>query len=307
MMSIVETQGLHRYFKTLPALKDLSLRIAPRELFGLIGPDGAGKTTLMRILAAVLKPSTGSVQVCDIDVIKNPESIKNSIGVVPQNFSLYTDLTVEENMSFYGRMYTIPQEQYRDRKRRLLQITRLEPFVTRRAGRLYGGMQKKLMLICALLHTPQLLLLDEPTTGIDPVSRRELWDFLHELYSQGMTIILSTPYMDEAERCSRIGFLYNGELLLVDEPRALKDHYPYTVLELQGTSVQVREAVVPQELGGIHDVYAFGNATHVVIEKGRAQIIEKHLSELAPDMAAAIVEPTFEDVFISLMKKSAGA
>lgn len=304
MMSIVEINGLYKNFRNIQALKNLNLKITKGELFGLIGPDGAGKTTLMRILAAVLKPSGGDVHVCGTDVIKYPEAIKEKIGVVPQSFSLYVDLTVEENMSFYGRMYKLPKEQYNRQKQRLLQITRLEPFVKRRTGHLSGGMQKKLMLISSLLHTPQLLLLDEPTTGIDPVSRRELWDFLHELYNQDITIIITTPYMDEAERCSRVGFLYNGELLLVDNPLELKKRYSYSILEINNPTPTIRNARFANDLK-VHNVYPVGSSLHMVIDKGHERTVEKHVKKLQPGVRTGMVEPTFEDVFISLIKKSA--
>jgi ABC-2 type transport system ATP-binding protein len=303
-MGIVEINGLDKKFRNIQALKNLNLKIPKGELFGLIGPDGAGKTTLMRIIAAVLEPSGGRVHVCGNDVIKDPESIKEKIGVVPQMFSLYGDLTVEENMSFYARMYKIQKEEYFDRKQRLLKITRLEPFIKRRAEHLSGGMQKKLMLISSLLHTPELLLLDEPTTGIDPVSRRELWDFLHELYNQGMTIVMSTPYMDEAERCSRIGFLYKGELLLVDDPVKLKKRFLYSILEITGSAARIRNTQFPADLG-VNDIYPYGNTLHIVVKKGLEPALEKYLEKMDSSTEIARVEPTFEDVFISLIRKSA--
>jgi len=225
-MALIEVRGLGKDFKKTPALRNLELAVEPAEIFGLIGPDGAGKTTFLRILAGVLSATRGDVRVCGVDVIRNPDAVKDRIGVVPQNFSLYPDLTVDENLNFFRRMYVIPEPDFIQRRERLLKVTRLGPFLTRRAGQLSGGMQKKLMLVTCLLHTPELLLLDEPTTGVDPVSRRELWDFLYDLYGQGVTIVLSTPYMDEAERCSRVGLLYQGELLRVSGPEAIKSDFP---------------------------------------------------------------------------------
>lgn len=225
-MPIVDVRNLTRSFGRQAVLRGISLNIETNEIFGLIGPDGAGKTTLLRILAGVLLPTSGEVRVCGVDLRRNPEAVKIMIGVMPQNFSLYPDLTVEENLVFFRRMYGLTDADFHARKERLISITRLRPFLHRRADQLSGGMQKKLGLAVCLLHTPQLLLLDEPTTGVDPVSRRELWDFLYELHEQKITIIFSTPYLDEAERCLRVGFLYQGEFLSVSEPQALKRGYP---------------------------------------------------------------------------------
>jgi ABC-2 type transport system ATP-binding protein len=302
-MAIIEVQGLSKKFKTTQALRELSLSIDKGELFGLIGPDGAGKTTFFRILAAILLPSAGNVMVCGTDVKKNPEDIKSKIGVVPQTFSLYPDLTVEENLWFFAHMYGIAQHDFVEKKKRLLHIARLEPFLKRKAEHLSGGMQKKLALISSLMHTPELLLLDEPTTGVDPVSRREFWDFLHELFEQGMTIIISTPYMDEAERCSRVGFLYQGELLLTGDPLQIKKDYPYVVLEVsKGNLIKIRDSKFPEETG-VQDTYPVGNTLHIVVAQGRESSVKKVIQESDPNASVSVVEPTFEDAFIALIKK----
>jgi len=302
-MAIIEVDGLNKKFKTTQALKDLSISINKGELFGLIGPDGAGKTTFLRILAAVLLPSWGKVRVCDIDVMKQPQAIKEKIGVVPQTFSLYPDLTVDENLWFFARMYKIPEQLFLEKKQRLLHIARLEPFLKRRAEHLSGGMQKKLALISSLLHTPELLLLDEPTTGIDPVSRREFWDFLHELFEQGMTIVISTPYMDEAERCSRVCFLYQGELLLSGNPLEIKKDYPYIVLEVsKGNLTKIRSGGLPADIE-IQDIYPVGNTLHIVVAKGKVSRAKEAIEALDRSATINTVEPTFEDTFIALIKK----
>jgi ABC-2 type transport system ATP-binding protein len=257
----------------------------------------------LRILAAVLLPSSGRVAVCDIDVRKDPEDIKGKIGVVPQTFSLYPDLTVEENLWFFAQMYRIPQGDFVEKKKRLLHIARLEPFLKRRAEHLSGGMRKKLALISSLMHTPEVLLLDEPTTGIDPVSRREFWDFLHELFEQGITIIISTPYMDEAERCSRVGFLYEGELLLTANPLQIKKDYPYVVLEIsQGDLTMIRNSQFPEGIG-IHDIYPVASTLHVVVTPGQEPDAKKTIQALDRKAKVNPAEPTFEDAFITLIKK----
>ncbi len=302
-MAIIEVQGLSKNFKATQALKNLSLSIDKGELFGLIGPDGAGKTTFLRIVAAILLPSAGNVNVCETDVTKNPEDIKSKIGVVPQTFSLYPDLTVEENLWFFSHMYRIPPADFVEKKERLLHIARLEPFLKRRAEHLSGGMQKKLALISSLMHTPDLLLLDEPTTGVDPVSRREFWDFLHELFEQGMSIVISTPYMDEAERCSRVGFLYQGELLLTGNPLQIKKDYPYVVLEAsKGDLIKIRDSKFPEETR-IQDIYPVGNTLHIVIPRGWESTVKKTIQAVDRKTAVDAVDPTFEDAFIALIKQ----
>ncbi len=302
-MAIIDVQGLSKSFKQNKALRDLTLSVKEGELFGLIGPDGAGKTTFLRILAAILRPTAGNVSVCDTDVTKNPEGIKAKIGVVPQTFSLYPDLSVEENLWFFAHMYRIPQDIFLEKKERLLRIARLEPFLKRRAENLSGGMQKKLALISSLMHTPELLLLDEPTTGVDPVSRREFWDFLHELFEQGMTIVISTPYMDEAERCSRVGFLFEGELLLTGNPLRIKKDYPCVVLEVsQGNLRKVRDSTFPEETG-IQQIYPVGNTLHIVATKGKETRAKQAIQSLDSNVKTMIIEPTFEDAFIALIQK----
>lgn len=302
-MAIIEVNGLHKKFKDLAALKNINFSVNSGEIFGIIGPDGAGKTTLLRILTGVLEPTTGGVKVCDIDVIKNPEGVKEKIGVVPQNFSLYQDLTVEENLWFFSRMYQLSEPAYQERKERLLHIARLEPFLNRRAGNLSGGMQKKLALISSFLHTPLLLLLDEPTTGVDPISRRELWDFFYELFKKGTTIVVSTPYMDEAERCSKVGFLYQGELLLVENPLEIKKKYKYQVFEITGKEIRTLQKVnLAQDLKLI-DLYAVGDRLHLVTEKIDLDLIKKALRNYNLDVIMKQIEPSFEDVFISVIRE----
>lgn len=302
-MAAIEVQGLSKKFKTVSALRNLSLRVERGEIFGVIGPDGAGKTTFLRILTGVLEASAGQVKVCDVDVVKTPDLVKSKIGVVPQNFSLYPDLTVEENLNFFRKMYLIAESDFVKRKERLLQIARLSPFLDRRAAQLSGGMQKKLALITCLLHTPELLILDEPTTGVDPVSRRELWDFLYDLYGQGTTIIISTPYMDEAERCSRVGFLYRGELLSIDTPSAVREKYPYKIFEITSDNINlIRGLKIPVD-SKVIDSYPVGETLHLVSEQEKPDMIISFLNEQKVQFELKQVEPSFEDAFIALIKQ----
>ncbi len=220
-MPMIEAQSLARRFGATRALDGLSFAVERGELFGLVGADGAGKTTTIRALAGLISLDEGRVLVDGRDPAAGGSAVRESLGLVPQQASLYPDLSVAENLRFFARLFCLPRAVFRERSERLLGITRLGPFRERRADALSGGMYKKLALACALLHRPAILLLDEPTVGVDPVSRRELWALLHEFVQEGMTVLLSTPYMDEAERCHRVALVHQGRLLLAGEPNAL--------------------------------------------------------------------------------------
>ncbi len=217
----LEARDLHKRFGATQALAGLRFSVRAGELYGLVGPDGAGKTTAIRALAGLIDLDAGEVRVLGVDPRRGGAAVRESLGLMPQQYSLYRDLSVAENLRFFSRLYVLPRPVFRERSERLLAITRLERFLDRRADALSGGMYKKLALACALLHQPKVLLLDEPTNGVDPVSRRELWALLHEFVEGGMTVLVSTPYMDEAERCDRVGLVHRGRLLLEGEPRAL--------------------------------------------------------------------------------------
>jgi ABC-2 type transport system ATP-binding protein len=227
-MPIIEAHELSRRFGATRALDGLSFSVARGELFGLVGADGAGKTTTIRALAGLIALDHGRVLIDGRDAARGGAAVRESLGLVPQQASLYPDLSVGENLRFFARLFCLPRQAFRERSARLLAITRLGPFQQRRADALSGGMYKKLALACALLHRPAVLLLDEPTVGVDPVSRRELWALLHELVQEGMTVLLSTPYMDEAERCHRVALVHGGRLLLAGEPSALLDDFERT-------------------------------------------------------------------------------
>jgi ABC-2 type transport system ATP-binding protein len=220
--AIIETRNLTRRFGALTAVDRLNLTVAPGEIFGLVGPDGAGKTTTLRMLCGLMDPTEGSASVAGHDVARESRAVKDQIGYMAQRFGLYADLTVEENMVFYADLFGIVGEERRTLTAQLLRMTRMEPFGARQAGRLSGGMKQKLALMCTLLHRPQIMFLDEPTNGVDPVSRRDFWTILYQLLKDGITIFMTTAYLDEAERCNRVGLIHRGKLLRCETPEEMK-------------------------------------------------------------------------------------
>lgn len=219
---MIETRGLTRRFGDLVAVDRLDLRVERGEIFGLVGPDGAGKTTTLRMLCGLMNPSEGSASVAGHDVARESQAVKDRIGYMAQRFGLYGDLTVDENMTFYGDLFGIVGQERAELTDQLLRMTRMEPFRKRQAGRLSGGMKQKLALMCTLLHRPEVLFLDEPTNGVDPVSRRDFWTILYQLLKDGITIFMTTAYLDEAERCNRIGLMHKGRLIRCETPGDLK-------------------------------------------------------------------------------------
>jgi ABC-2 type transport system ATP-binding protein len=222
MAAIIETRDLTRRFGDLVAVDHLNLAVERGEIFGLVGPDGAGKTTTLRMLCGLMDPSEGSASVAGYDVVRNPQAVKDQIGYMAQRFGLYQDLTVEENMTFYADLFGIMGREREELSAGLLRMTRMEPFRARQAGRLSGGMKQKLALMCTLLHRPQILFLDEPTNGVDPVSRRDFWAILYQLLKDGITVFMTTAYLDEAERCNRVGLMHRGKLIRCEAPEALR-------------------------------------------------------------------------------------
>lgn len=294
MTPAVQAQALRRRFGDVVALDGLSLEVHPGELYGLVGPDGAGKTTAIRAIAGLID-AEGTVRVLGHDPIREGAPVRESLGLMPQQYSLYGDLTVAENLRFFGRLFCLPREAWRSRRERLLAITRLAPFVDRRADALSGGMYKKLALACALLHQPRVLLLDEPTNGVDPVSRRELWTLLYEFASEGMAVLLSTPYMDEAERCHRVGLLHRGRLLAEGPPGDLVrdlDHEPYEVV---GGDREALDALL-RALGAVKAISPAGARLRVVLAPGAgatvAALLHPHGATLVPARA------DFEDLYL---------
>ena len=303
MPTLLSISNLTRTFGSITAVDHLSLDIAAGELFGLIGPDGAGKTTAMRMMLGILKPDSGTGRVGEFDLIRQSESISSLTGYVSQRFSLYSELTVEENLELFADLYSVSEAARLPRLERLMQFSRLDPFRTRPAGHLSGGMRQKLALSCALIHTPKLLLLDEPTTGVDPVSRRDQWKLLIDHWQEGVTIIVSTPYMDEAERCSRVGFLDHGKLVASGRPEDLRREFRGVILE-----IFVDQRFVAKELlehsPHVDDVNLFGEGLHLTT-RADAETASTEAKALLQSHGINIqsirrVDPSIEDVFFQL-------
>ncbi|HEY6107059.1 MAG TPA: ABC transporter ATP-binding protein [Anaeromyxobacteraceae bacterium] len=296
----LEALGMEKRFGDVPALSGLSFQVRPGELFGLVGPDGAGKTTAIRALAGLLDLDAGQARVLGQDPRTAGAAVREALGLMPQQYSLYRDLSVWENLKFFSRLYALPKAAFRERSQRLLAITRLDRFLDRRADQLSGGMYKKLALACALLHQPRVLMLDEPTNGVDPVSRRELWALLHEFVHGGMAVLISTPYMDEAERCDRVGLAHRGRLLLEGAPRELLAGFEEEAFEVSGGD---RDRV-DRLLAGLPEVRAAspaGSRLRVDLERGGAARVREALGPLGAEMRA--VAPGFEDLFLSRIRR----
>lgn len=310
---IIETHDLTRRFGKTIAVDGLDLAVGQGEIFGLVGPDGAGKTTTIRILAAIMEPTGGSASVMGYDVVKQGEAIKTRMGYMAQQFSLYRDLSVDENINFYADIYGLKDAKRTERIERLLSFAGLTEFANRRAANLSGGMQKKLALACALLHKPEVIFLDEPTTGVDPVSRREFWDILTELHVEGVTIFISTPYMDEAERCSRVGLMYQGRLIVCDSPEDIKRTIEGELIELRPVDSSAasgqglkRARGILVDLPCVLEVQTYGNRIHVFVKDAR---IEQAVVVQALESAGITVtdvrqaNPRMEEAFISLIRR----
>jgi ABC-2 type transport system ATP-binding protein len=302
---IIETRHLRRNYKKVCAVDDLSLVIEPAELFGLVGPDGAGKTTTLRLLAGLLDISEGEASVLGFDLEEQAESIKHHIGYMAQQFSLYSELSVMENLRFFAELYNVKSRDMEERTERLLTFAGLVEFKDRRAAHLSGGMQKKLALACTLIHQPEVLLLDEPTTGVDPISRREFWNILTDLHLGGTTILVSTPYMDEADRCSRVGLMYAGKLVECDTPKNIRRKLEGDVVEIQPEDWQTILGAVAG-LDGVREVQTYGASIHLLVDSGKRRLpeIEQVLKrERLAYRSIRIAPARMEEAFISLIRK----
>ena len=303
--SIILTENLTKRFGRTLAVAGLNLAVRREEIFGLVGPDGAGKTTTIRMLAAIMNPTKGWARVAGYDTVRQAEEIKRIIGYMPQHFSLYGDLTVMENLTFFADIFDVRGEERRRRIERLLEFARLAEFKNRRAAQLSGGMQKKLALACTLIHRPQILLLDEPTTGVDPVSRREFWDIISELHLAGVTILISTPYMDEAERCSRVGLMFEGQLIVCDEPDNIKGLVTGELLELRPSDVW-RAREIAAEMDGVQEVQTYGDLLHIFVDDAARRMPQVEAGLLAQGIAVEGIRqtrPRMEEAFISLIRR----
>lgn len=303
-MYAVAVESLSKSYNNIHALQRLTLNVKEASMYGLIGPDGAGKTTFMRISTCLLLQTSGSVTVGGFETRKKPSHVKRLIGYMPQRFSLYQDLSVRENLIFFADLFGITKKERLNRIDELLSFSRLGLFLNRRAGKLSGGMKQKLALSCTLIHKPEVLFLDEPTTGVDPVSRREFWDILADLKRGGTTIIVSTPYMDEAERCDRVGLIFNGSLFAEDTPDKFPEYFKNELIAVRSPEI-VRLARKLDFPDVVLDVRTFGDRVHLTVSNalGAVPVIEQFLK--SNSIQNAIIErvnPSIEDVFVGHMK-----
>jgi ABC-type multidrug transport system ATPase subunit len=302
MQSAISIQNLSKHYADNQALKSINCEIQPGELFGFIGPDGAGKTSLFRILTSLLLPDQGQAKVLGFDVVSDYKAIREQVGYMPGRFSLYQDLTVEENLKFFAGVFksNLAENYYliEDIYQQIL------PFKHRRAGKLSGGMKQKLALSCALIHKPQVLLLDEPSTGVDAVSRKELWEMLHKLKMEGITILVSTPYMDEAAKCDRVALMQKGKILSIDTPTNIIKAFPHTLGAVKSPLMNPLLQVLKQSKL-IHSAYLFGENIHVVCKLGIdfVQLEQELISKGVVEWQYQIINAGIEDCFMELMNK----
>ena len=296
--NIIKTYGKK---KEVTALSDISFDVSQGELFGIIGPDGAGKTSLFRILTTLLLADSGKVSIDGLDVVKSYKAIRKRIGYMPGKFSLYQDLSVEENLNFFATIFNTSIEENYDLIKDI--YVQIEPFKKRKAGKLSGGMKQKLALSCALIHRPSILFLDEPTTGVDAVSRKEFWEMLKSLKRQGITILVSTPYMDEAGICDRVALIQNGKILSINTPQGIVDSFPKPLWAVK--SLRMLPLLIDLEQKDfIENVYPFGEYHHVVMKDETGEALLKQIIQSKKDdnAVAEKVQPDIEDCFIALMK-----
>ena len=300
----VRFTAVDKRFGATAALAGLSFDVAKGEMFGLIGPDGAGKTTAIRLLCGLLHPDAGSVRVLGADPAREHAVITQRVGYLSQRFTLYGDLTIDENIEFFAEIHGVPK--FRPRREQLLEMTRLTPFRKRLAERLSGGMKQKLALACTLVHQPELVVLDEPTTGVDPVSRREFWKLLSEFLARGVTIVMSTPYLDEAERCTRVALMHEGQVLAADQPGRLRALLSGGMVEVVASGAAAALDAV-RALPGVADAQAFGDRLHVRLNAADAATVDAFAgslrSDLLPDARVRTVEASLEDVFIATLEQ----
>ncbi len=303
-VAAINTSNLTKAFDSTVAVRSLNLEVPTGELFGLVGPDGAGKTTTIRLLTAIMDPTSGEAWVAGHPVGTEGERIKEKIGYMSQRFGLYEDLTVMENIIFYADLYEVAARERSVRIERLLGFSNLAPFKERLAGNLSGGMKQKLGLACALIHTPEVLFLDEPTNGVDPVSRRDFWKILYDLLKEGITIFVSTAYLDEAERCSRIALMHEGAVLMLDNPGAIRRSLGLPMIELWTDNPRPALAVV-QRSGSARSVSMYGDKLHVALERsGDARLVLAALAGEGLEVRGVRdILPSLEDVFISKVGK----
>jgi ABC-2 type transport system ATP-binding protein len=306
MEGIIRTRDLTRRFDALTAVDHLNLEIPRGEIFGLVGPDGAGKTTTLRMLCGLLDPTEGQAWVAGHDVVRDTQAVKDSIGYMAQRFGLYVDLTVDENMEFYADLFGIPAAERRRLLPDLLRMTRMEPFRKRQAGKLSGGMKQKLGLMCTLLHRPEILFLDEPSNGVDPVSRRDFWAILYQLVKDGITVLVTTAYLDEAERCNRVGLMYKGRLIQCGAPDAARHQMAEDCYQVEAPDPRAaRELLLKSE--GVLSVEPSGATLHLFLSSARTSPDELRRQLEQDGHGPAVFQrivPSLEDVFIAQVRKA---
>ncbi|MHB8109164.1 MAG: ABC transporter ATP-binding protein [Syntrophorhabdaceae bacterium] len=300
---VIKTESLTKDFAGIRALQGISIEVRKGELFGLVGPDGAGKSTLMRLLTGVMEPTSGDAWVASHHSVKESERIKEKIAYMPQRFGLYEDLTVMENIVFYADIFSVPRNERPSRIEKLLGFSNLTPFTDRLAGQLSGGMKQKLGLACALIHTPEIVFLDEPTNGVDPVSRRDFWKILYELLKEGVTVFVSTSYLDEAERCTEIGLIYEGRLLEKDTPGAIKTRHSIPMIEVWSTNARD----IMQQLKDdtrVTGIGIYGDRLHIgLTDRGDIPGIISFLSDKGCNVEDhREIAPSIEDIFFSMIE-----
>ncbi len=309
LQAAIDVKGLTRSFPGVLAVDAISFDVRAGEIFGLVGPDGAGKTTTLRMLAGILPPESGSIMLAGVDVVRDPERAKHALSYMPQRFGLYEDLTVDENIRFYADLFGVSRTDREPRSLQLLQAAGMSEFRKRLAGRLSGGMKQKLGLVCALIHHPKVILLDEPTTGVDPVSRRDFWRILYELLAEGVAILLSTAYLDEAERCHRVGLLHQGKLLFCDTPANLKAGMLKTVLVIASRDTRnARKLLIGVQ--GISSMVLHGDDLRLVVDDAHTRMgpLKARLDAVPGSYDSMIqVEPTIEDLFVDAVGAGEGA
>lgn len=298
----ISLSNISKSYKKVKAVQDISFDVNPGELFGLIGPDGAGKTTIFRILTTLLIPDEGTATVAGFDVVKDYKAIRKSVGYMPGRFSLYQDLTVEENLTFFATIFGTTIEENYDLIDDI--YVQIEPFKDRRAGKLSGGMKQKLALSCALIHKPTVLFLDEPTTGVDPVSRKEFWEMLKRLQKKGITILVSTPYMDEAALCDRIALIQGGEILEIDTPEAIVSQFPKTIYNV-GADNMYKLIQSLQQYEHVYSVFPFGEFVHYTDKRDSFEMVDLQSyleKEGLTDINIEVTHPNIEDAFMELAR-----
>jgi ABC-2 type transport system ATP-binding protein len=303
MNEIINIVDFHKSYGAVKAVKGITLSIKKGEMFGLVGPDGAGKTTTIRALCGLLKADKGEISLLGMEIGKNKKAIQDNIGYLSQKFSLYEDLSIDENIEFFAKIHDI--KDFKDRRNELLEFTRLTEFRKRQAGRLSGGMKQKLALACSLIHKPKILFLDEPTTGVDPVSRRDFWKILSNLLKDGITIFMTTPYLDEAERCNRVALMNKGKIINLDTPLKMKESINKKVIEVVCADVRKAANLIKEKLQ--LDVQLFGDRLNTVVTNAEDEFIK--IEDLLNNNNIEIYDhriniPSLENVFIHLVRSS---